>query len=80
MGTLYLWANTDVRLSSISLDLIETGGGIKFTGAEWLNPNNRWVINQTPVVTNDKVRCEYDADQHRYQDHFTSRESKRARM
>jgi hypothetical protein len=54
-GTVYLWANSDVRLSGISLDLIETGGGIKFTGAEWLNPNNRWVINQTPVVTNSLV-------------------------
>jgi hypothetical protein len=55
MGTLYLWANSDVRLSGISLDLIEAGGGIKFTGAEWLNPNNRWVINQTPVVTDSLV-------------------------
>jgi hypothetical protein len=55
MGQLYLWANTDVRLSGISLELTETGGGVKFTGAEWLNPNNRWVITETPAATNSLV-------------------------
>ena len=31
-GQLFLWANTDVRLSGIDLELTETGGGIRFTG------------------------------------------------
>ena len=32
MGTLFLWTDSDVRLSGIDLELTETGGGIKFTG------------------------------------------------
>jgi hypothetical protein len=55
MGTLYLWINTDVRLSGIDLELTETGGGIKFTGAQWLNPSNRWALTGTPAVTNSAV-------------------------
>jgi len=54
-GQLFLWANTDVRLSGIDLELQETGGGIKFTGAEWLNPSNRWALTAPPVITNSLV-------------------------
>ena len=54
-GQLFLWANTDVRLSGIDLELQETGGGIRFTGAEWLAPAGRWFINGTPTVTNSLV-------------------------
>jgi hypothetical protein len=55
MGTLYLWADSDVRLSGVSLELAETGGYIRFTGANWLNPTNRWVFTETPSVTNSLV-------------------------
>jgi hypothetical protein len=54
-GQLHLWANTDVRLSGIDLELIETGGGIRFTGAEWLAPAGRWFLAGTPAVTNSAV-------------------------
>jgi hypothetical protein len=54
-GQLFLWVNTDVRLSGIDLELTETGGGIKFTGAEWLNPSNRWALTGTPGVTDSAV-------------------------
>jgi len=54
-GQLFLWVNTDVRLSGIDLELTETGGGIRFTGAEWLNPSNRWALTGTPTVTNSLV-------------------------
>jgi len=54
-GQMFLWVNTDVRLSGIDLELTETGGGIKFTGAEWLNPSNRWTFTAPPVVTNSNV-------------------------
>jgi hypothetical protein len=37
-GKLNIFANTDVRLSGASLDLVETGGGIRFTGAQLMNP------------------------------------------
>jgi hypothetical protein len=54
-GQLFLWANTDVRLSGIDLELQETGGGIRFTGAEWLNPSSRWLLPGTPTVTDSLV-------------------------
>jgi hypothetical protein len=52
---LFLWCNTDVRLSGIDLELTETGGGIKFTGAEWLNPSSRWLLVGAPAVTDSAV-------------------------
>jgi hypothetical protein len=54
-GTLNIFANTDVRLSGVSLDLVETGGGIKFTGATLLNPSNRWAIPGTPTIQDSQV-------------------------
>ncbi|HEY3391535.1 MAG TPA: PEP-CTERM sorting domain-containing protein [Lacipirellulaceae bacterium] len=54
-GTVNIFANTDVRLSGVSLDLVETGGGIKFTSAELLNPSSRWVIAGTPTVSDSSV-------------------------
>jgi hypothetical protein len=33
-GTLHIWTDTDVRLSGVSLDLVESGGAIKFTGLD----------------------------------------------
>jgi len=54
-GQLFLWCNTDVRLSGIDLELTETGGGIRFTGAEWLNPATRWLLVGAPVATNSLV-------------------------
>ena len=60
-GQLHIWANADVRLSAVSLDLIAMGGSIKFTGAEIHNPrhcdicNPRWLLTSTPHVTADSV-------------------------
>jgi hypothetical protein len=54
-GKLNIFANTDVRLSGVSLDLVETGGGIRFTGAELLNPSNRWAIAGSPTVNASSV-------------------------
>jgi hypothetical protein len=54
MGTLHIWTTTDVRLSGISLNLVETGGGIKFMGPmDVPNPNTRWAFLDGPQeVTN----------------------------
>jgi hypothetical protein len=55
-GTLHIWARSDVRLSGVSLDLIETGGAIKFTGLDVPNPNDRWAFVDGPqIVTNSAV-------------------------
>jgi hypothetical protein len=56
MGTLHIWVGSDVRLSGVSLDLVETGGAIKFTGLDVPNPNRRWVILDGPQeITNSAV-------------------------
>ncbi len=44
VGTLHIWSNSDVRLSGVSLDLVETGGGIKFTGP-WMCPIRQGRLN-----------------------------------
>ncbi|HEY3391531.1 MAG TPA: hypothetical protein VGK58_02400 [Lacipirellulaceae bacterium] len=55
-GTLHIWSDSDIRLSSVSLDVIEVGGAIKFTSATILNPlNRRWVITDNPVVTDSLI-------------------------
>jgi PEP-CTERM motif len=54
-GKLNVFANTDVRLSGVSLDLVETGGFIRFTGAQLVNPNNRWPIPGLPTVSDSSV-------------------------
>ena len=59
-GTLHIWADSDIRLVGASLDLLETGGAIKFTGLNVPNPNNRWMFLDGPQV--DHQFC---CDQHR---------------
>jgi hypothetical protein len=55
-GTLHIWADSDIRLSSVSLDVVEVGGAIKFTGATVLNPlNRRWVITSNPMVADSLI-------------------------
>jgi hypothetical protein len=55
-GTLHIWADTDVHLVGISLDLVETGGAINFTGLSVHNPNVRWSWLDGPQeVTNSAV-------------------------
>jgi hypothetical protein len=48
-GTLHIWANSDLRLSGVSLDLVEIGGAIKFTGARIVDENYRWRIHYADV-------------------------------
>jgi hypothetical protein len=59
-GTLHIWASSDVRLAGVSLDLIETGGGIRFTELHVPNPEGppaRWAFLDGPQeVTNSAVR------------------------
>jgi hypothetical protein len=59
MGTLHLWANSDVRLSGVSFDLVEVGGAIKFTDLNVPNPAGpppRWLILDGPQeITNSAV-------------------------
>jgi hypothetical protein len=55
-GTLHIWADTDVRLCAISLDLVETAGAIKFTGLEVPNPVGpppRWAFLDGPQQVTD---------------------------
>jgi hypothetical protein len=54
-GRLNIFANTDIRLSGVSLDLVGNGNGIKFTGANLMNPSNRWAIAGTPTVSDGSV-------------------------
>ena len=59
-GTLHIWANSDVRLSGVSLDLIETGGFIKFQGplsvSNPAGPPPRWAFLDGPqVIVNSLV-------------------------
>jgi hypothetical protein len=58
-GTLHIWASSDVRLAGVSLDLIEVGGAIKFTGLQVPNPvgpPQRWAFLDGPQgITNSAV-------------------------
>ena len=54
-GRMYLWARSDIRLAGVSLDIVEVGGAIKFTGAEVFNPNNRWAFLDGPRVVSDSA-------------------------
>jgi hypothetical protein len=58
-GQMYLWTNSDVRLSGVSLDIVETGGAIKFTGVDVSNPAGppaRWFALDGPqVITNSSI-------------------------
>jgi hypothetical protein len=55
-GTFHIWVNTDIRLAHVSLDLVETGGAIKFTGLNVPIPDNRWHFLDGPQeITNSAV-------------------------
>jgi hypothetical protein len=47
-GVLNLFVMTDVRLSLISLDVVNDGGAIAFTGFNVLNPSDRWAFLDGP--------------------------------
>jgi hypothetical protein len=52
-GMLHVWADTDIRLSGVSLDLLKTGGAIKFTSLDVPNPSNRWAFKDGTVTISD---------------------------
>jgi hypothetical protein len=52
-GQLGIYAIPDVRLSGVSLDLVEVGGLIKFTGAAVNNPGGRWTFLDGPLTVSD---------------------------
>jgi hypothetical protein len=54
-GTINIFANSDVRLAGISLDLMATGTGIRFTGVTIPNPNQRWAFTSTPTVADSQI-------------------------
>ncbi|HEY3391532.1 MAG TPA: hypothetical protein VGK58_02405 [Lacipirellulaceae bacterium] len=54
-GTLHIWARSDVRLSGVSLDLIQTGGVLNFTSATVHNPSMRWIFTAAPLVSDSTV-------------------------
>lgn len=55
-GQLHIWASSDMRLSGVSLNLLQTGDALRFTGATVHFPGDRWVIGSTPTVTDSAVR------------------------
>jgi hypothetical protein len=59
-GTLNIWTTSDVRLAGVSLDLVETGGAIKFQGPidvpNPAGPPPRWAFLDGPqVIANSSV-------------------------
>jgi hypothetical protein len=56
-GRLHIWVNSDVRLAGVSLDIVETGGAIKFTGPADIpipiGPPSRWAFLDGPHVVTD---------------------------
>jgi hypothetical protein len=55
---LHIWVDTDVRLSGVSVDLIESGGAIKFTDLHVPNPflpGFRWVVLDGPRDVTDSA-------------------------
>ena len=46
---------TDVRLSGVSLDLFETGGGIKFTGLNVVNDGRWWILDGPQLIEDSKI-------------------------
>jgi hypothetical protein len=51
-GQLNIYAMTDVRLAGVSLDLLTSGGGIRFSGLDVVN-DGRWMILDGPQVIED---------------------------
>jgi hypothetical protein len=56
VGQLHIWANSDVRLFNVSLNLLQTGDALHFTGATVHKPNARWAFVSTPTVTDSAVQ------------------------
>src|SRR5262245_32213165 len=50
-----IYAITDERLAGVSLDLLESGGGIKFTGIDIINDDNRWAFLDGPLTIGDSA-------------------------
>jgi hypothetical protein len=52
-----IFANGDIQLAGVSLDLVEDGNGIKFTGVTVANPStggaNRWFALDGPQTVSD---------------------------
>jgi hypothetical protein len=51
-GQLKIYAMSDVRLSGVSLDLVASGGGIRFSGLDVVN-DGRWMLLDGPLVITD---------------------------
>jgi hypothetical protein len=59
-GMLHIWTTSDVRLAGVSLNIVETGGAIKFMGPldvpNPAGPPPRWAFLDGPqVITNSSV-------------------------
>jgi hypothetical protein len=54
-GQLNIYAMTDVRLSGVSLDLLENGGGIRFSGLDVMNDGRWWILDGPHVIENSKI-------------------------
>lgn len=54
-GSLYLYGDGDSQLSGLSLDLLESGGGIKLTSATVNNPGGRWSFLDGPLTIADSL-------------------------
>src|SRR5688572_4479955 len=56
VGQLHIWASSDVRLAAVSLNLLQTGEALQFTGATVHKPNVRWAFTVTPAVTDSAIQ------------------------
>ena len=54
-GNLYLYGDGDSQLSGLSLDLLESGGGIKLTSATVNNPGGRWSFLDGPLTIGNSL-------------------------
>jgi hypothetical protein len=56
-SSLNIFVMTDVRMSRISLDVMNMGGAIEFNSLNVLNENHRWLIlNEPQIVEPDEIR------------------------
>jgi hypothetical protein len=57
-GTLHIWGSSDVPLATVSLDIVEFGDAISFTGVDVANPPGpprRWASLDVPQVTDSSI-------------------------
>jgi hypothetical protein len=54
-GQLNIYAMTDIRLSGVSLDLVETGGGIEFTGLNVVDEDRWWILDGPQVIEHSRI-------------------------